>query len=245
MSLALAAIALGSRIGPVYRDLAGNRLELLVLPLVTLAVMTAAAAVGLQRSSVLAQVLSRGVALIVFLSASYPIARGLADGQMVWSTALWFMSFGSGAALALSRPGLHTAAAQRAFAPVAFRSFFLVGAVSAVTAATTTGLHALSYVAGGDPAGAVGLAALAVGFLAAACGVVRMRAWGVVLGVLTAVAACVRGGSMTALVLDGGGDALIFAFTAMPAVAFGLPVILSRLRRATRGAAHGSAGAPA
>jgi hypothetical protein len=130
----------------------------------------------------------------------------LLDGNL--SDAAWaaLLAATSGAALLLARPALHTDEAKRRFGPARYRRLFLAGAVSSATAGIVAALGAatvfMSSVEGVIVTGAAGLtwqglfaafplASLATALLGSAVGVVRMRAWGVLLGVATSAAALV------------------------------------------------------
>jgi hypothetical protein len=93
------------------------------------------------------------------------------------------------AALVVTRPLLSTERARTEFAPLALRPWFLAAAIGAMASGITLGRTAEAFAH--FPALArdtFGLAALAIPLFIAGIGVLRMRAWGVVLGVLTALA---------------------------------------------------------
>ncbi|HEX4513267.1 MAG TPA: hypothetical protein VH054_07015 [Polyangiaceae bacterium] len=93
------------------------------------------------------------------------------------------------AALVVARPLLSTERARAEFAPLALRPWFLASAVGAMASGVTLAMLAQSFAH--FPAlarEAIGLAALAIPLFVAGVGVLRMRAWGVVLGVLAALA---------------------------------------------------------
>src|SRR5580658_8251657 len=75
------------------------------------------AAFGLSRVSVIAQVLSRGVAWLIFAPAAIATLVALVIRSMP-SPSLVGLTLASGAALLLSRPALATKEARAAFAPV-------------------------------------------------------------------------------------------------------------------------------
>jgi hypothetical protein len=92
-------------------------------------------------------------------------------------------------ALVVTRPFLSTERAREEFAPVALRPWFLASAIGAM--ASGIALARLAAAFAHFPVlvhEAVGLGALAVPLIVAGFGVVRMRAWGVVLGALVALA---------------------------------------------------------
>lgn len=142
--------------------------------------VVALSVVAIGRRSVLAQVLGRGPAWALFLT-------GLLFAWKMPHHALYApMSVAAGAALLLSSPLLRTARARAEFAPARFRRTFLAGATSAVCVAAFAGLIGLVTAWYFTPHTFVWLAS-AAGLLGAAVGVVRMRAWGVLLGALTTI----------------------------------------------------------
>jgi hypothetical protein len=192
--------------------------------LVGMAALTGAAAVGLLRRGVLPQVLSRAVAWVVCLPALAGVAESLLYGRVPDFTGGAFAA-STGAALLLSWPNLYTDEARREFAPVAYRRTFLGGAVAAAAAGTIAALAALGNLVWGQPRVGLELGALAAVMLATTLGVVRMRAWGVLLGLVTSVAMLVG----AALHL---GDFMAWglALAAVPGLLLSAPLLASRLR---------------
>jgi len=90
-------------------------------------------------------------------------------------------------ALVVTRPLLATERARSQFAPLALRPWFLASAIGAMATGITLARLAQSFshfpMLARDT---IGLAVLAVPLVVAGAGVIRMRAWGVVLGALTA-----------------------------------------------------------
>ena len=147
-------------------------------PLLLVAVLLAGASAGIGRRSVLAQVLARGAALTVFgpcVAATVALAtRGrLPDAGVLGLTATMAV------ALALSRPFLHTDAARAEFAPVAYRRWFLAGAVTSVAMSLAAFVQALAATLWTSTAHGLAVGVLGVMLLASGIGVVKMRAWGV------------------------------------------------------------------
>jgi hypothetical protein len=179
--------------------------------------------VGLLRRGVLPQVLSRGVAWVVCLPALAGVAESLLYGRVPDFTGGAFAA-STGAALLLSWPNLHTGEARREFAPVAYRRTFLGGAVASAAAGTVAALGGLGNLVWGQPRVGLELGALAAVMLATTLGVVRMRAWGVLLGLLTSVAMLVA----AALHLN---DFMAwgFALAALPGLLLSAPLLVSRL----------------
>ncbi len=179
--------------------------------------LIALAGVGIGRRSVLAQVLSRGVAWLVFVAG---VVATIADRHL--SPAALAVVAGTGAALVLCRPLLHTESARDEFGPMRFRGSFLASATSAVAFATVAGAGALETLARGNVTASLGWLAMAAGLLGAAVGVVRMRAWGVLLGVLTTTTMV-----LVAALTPGWRDLLLVL--AAPGALLALPVLLARL----------------
>jgi len=181
------------------------------------------AGVGLARRSMSAQVLSRGMAWTVLVPSVLVTVFSVFGGHPEWMAAA--LTAGSGGALLLARPMLHTAEARKEFAPSSFRRWLLAGATAAAGAGIVTGVFGLDAVKW-HMGTAIPLIALSLSLLASAVGVVRMRAWGILLGALTSVITFVA-----ALALhDAAGFAL--ALAAIPGVMLILPVLIAKRERA-------------
>jgi hypothetical protein len=92
-------------------------------------------------------------------------------------------------ALVVTRQLLSTERARAEFAPLALRPWFLASAIGAMASGLTLARTAATF--SHFPALArdtAGLAAIAIPLFVAGIGVLRMRAWGVALGMLTALA---------------------------------------------------------
>ncbi len=191
----------------------------------------AVAAVGIVRRSLLAQVFARGVAVWVVALALPPWSGSSWLGLRLLTAAL------SLAALRLAAPNLHTDAARAEFAPVAYRRVFLAGATAAVALGVSSAFGALWQAAwmleghaSGAPGEVWGPAMLAVPCLMSAFGVVRMRAWGVLLGAATAV-----GSLLCALPVLHQVSIVGLAYACLPGVLLAAPIAASRLaKRAPR-----------
>ena len=198
----------------------------------------AAAAVGLTRKNVFAQILSRGLAWIVFAPASVVIAVELMKGRLM-EPMLTGMGITTGLALFLARPMLDTDEARAQFAPDKFRRSFLAACTATMTIGLVTGMVAWEAMWNNHVLAGVGLAALGTSLLASAFGVLRMRGWGIALATLNAIVSLVTG----AIVGDAGGFAI--AATALPGVLFLLPIALAKLgvgeSMKTRGSSTSSA----
>jgi hypothetical protein len=191
--------------------------------LIGMTALTGGAAVALLRRGVLPQVLARGVAWVVCLPALAGVLGSLLYGRFPDAGASGF-AVSTGAALLLSWPNLHTDDARREFAPVAYRRTFLAGAVASAAAGTVAALGGLGNLIWGQPGEGLPLAALAAVMLATTVGVVRMRAWGVLLGMITALAMLVE---MMLHLHDF--TTWGFAVAALPGLILAAPLLVSRL----------------
>lgn len=191
--------------------------------LMGLAAVTGVASLALLRRSVLAQVMARGVSWLLFLPVSAGVIETLLYGRLPPLGPTAFMAT-VGASLLLARPHLGTAEARREFAPVAYRRVFLGGAIAAVTVGLAAGAGWLGDLIWGGHAEAW-LGVLSAAMLATALGVVRMRAWGVLLGAVTWVAMLVEA-VLHASNFEGAG----FALAALPGVLLTAPLLAARLR---------------
>ena len=181
------------------------------------------AGVGLARRSMTAQVLSRGMAWTVLAPSVLVTIFSLFGGHTEWMAAA--LTAGSGGALLLSRPMLHTPEARAQFAPTSFRRWLLAGATAAAGAGIVAGVFGLDSVKW-HIGTAIPLIALSLSLLASAVGVVRMRAWGILLGSLTSIVTFVAAMALH----DAAGLAL--ALAAIPGMMLILPVLLAKRERA-------------
>jgi hypothetical protein len=181
------------------------------------------AGIGLARRSMTSQVLSRAVAWAVLAPSALAAIFSTLFGHPEWMAAA--LAAGSGGALLLARPMLHTAHARAEFAPSRFRRWFLAGATASATAGVFTGLFALESMRW-QPGIGIPLAALALSLVGSAVGVVRMRAWGILLAGLTSVITLV-----TALFMHWA-PGLVLALATIPGFMLLLPVILAKRDRA-------------
>ena len=189
------------------------------------------AGLGLARKSMLEQVLSRAAAWLVLAPAAIVTVVSTLVGHHP-DLASAALTVGSGAALLLARPMLHTPEARAEFAPSRFRSWLLAGA----TASTATGMLAsfigldILYRAwhwSSSFGEAAAFLALAGALVASAYGVVRLRAWGILLGTLTSFVTL----TTAAVLHDAAGFALSLA--AIPGLLFFLlPVLIAKRDRA-------------
>jgi hypothetical protein len=153
-------------------------------PLLVFAVVMGVAGIGIGHRSLVAQVLARGAAWLVFLPTVIVSVAGAINGIRP-PFALPLLAATTSAALLLARPMLHTKAAREQFAPTMFRRWLLAGSIATAATGLATGGIALATMPRGI---SVGIAAIAVSLLASSVAVVRMRAWGILLGAVTSMA---------------------------------------------------------
>ena len=181
-------------------------------------------AVGFARRSVLGQVFSRGIAWLVLTPMLMGLADSLLHARPLDAHTVFFATTSAGALL-LARSALHTDAARAEFAPVAYRRVFLAGAVVSVMSGLVAAFFAaeqLTWQAGGH---GLALVALTTALLASAIGVVRMRSWGVLLGMVTSVVAL-----GAALFAHNEFAAVGLALAAIPGALLASPLLAARLR---------------
>jgi hypothetical protein len=182
----------------------------------------AAGGVGLAKRSMAAQVLSRGTAWTVLAPAALVTAISMFGGHTDLTAAAFAVA--TGGALVLARPMLDTAEARAEFAPSSFRRWLFAGATASVSAGLVSGLFALDGLRW-QPGSAIALFGLSFSLLASAIGVVRMRAWGILLGALTSILTLVT----AAVMHDAAGLAL--ALASLPGLMLVLPVLLAQRER--------------
>lgn len=189
------------------------------------------AGIGLARKSMVGQVLSRGAAWLVFApAATVAVLSTLVNHHPDVTGAA--LAVGSGAALFLARPMLHTPEAQAEFAPSRFRSWLLAGATASTAVGMLVSFIGLDHLhrswQWSTGYGTVaGLVALGAALTASAYGVLRLRSWGILLGALTSLLTLT-----TALFMhNAAGFALSLA--ALPGLLFFvLPVLIAKRDRA-------------
>ncbi len=189
--------------------------------------VVAAAGVGLARRSMVAQVLSRGAAATVLVPAALVTAASTLWGHTDWAAAAF--AVGSGGALLLARPMANTAEANAEFAPTSFRRWLLTAATLSVSTGLVSGLFALDGLRW-HPTSAIAVGVLSLSLIASAIGVVKMRAWGILLGALTSVGALIA----AAVMHDMAG--FVIALASIPGLMLVLPVLLAQRDRARAGA---------
>jgi hypothetical protein len=182
-----------------------------------------AAGVGLARRSMSHQVLSRATAWTVLAPSALVTLFSVLSGHAEWTAAA--LAATSGGALLLARPMLHTSEARAEFAPSSFRRWLLAGATASASAGIITGLFALDGMRWHLDT-AIPLLGLALSLLASAIGVVRMRAWGILLGAFTSVVTLIA----AAFMHDVAGFAV--ALATIPGFMLLLPVLIAKRDRA-------------
>jgi hypothetical protein len=190
--------------------------------LLAYAALLAVAGVGLGLRSMAAQVVSRGILWTSALPGAFATIAMLTDGRLP-SPLMVALGAGASASLLLGRPMLHTDAAREAFAPLRHRGWLLAGCSAAVSVALYFGAAAFALLRHGRPGGFLAFAvALALG--AAAVGVARMRAWGILLAGLTSSVALAAG-------LAWHDPRTIFAglLATVPGLLLCLPILAARL----------------
>jgi hypothetical protein len=192
-------------------------------------------ALALGRRSVSSQVFGRSVAWLILAPSAIGVGDALWHGRLPDGYAA-LLAVTSAAALVLARPALHTAEARAEFDPARYRRLFLAGAVSAGMTGLAAAFFALEAMWWGAHGPGLAFGALAAALLASAAGVVRMRAWGVLLAIVTSV------GALGAALLTGDHAlALGLALAALPGALLASPLAIARLRPESRarGASRG------
>ena len=197
-------------------------------PLLAFSGVVAASGIGLARASVPSLVFSRAVAWLVFAPCALSALNAARYGHAEWTTL--GLAAATGAALALSRSGLNTAEAQASFAPVAFRRYLLWASTITACVSIGAGTMAAALLSFHDRGPVVGLAALAASLALSAFGVLRMRAWGILLGAVTSMATLVA-----ALFQDGFGSRML-ELAAIPGLLLLAPILAARLGLVARAA---------
>ena len=197
----------------------------------------AAASAGLTRKNVIAQIMSRGLAWVVFAPCAVVMAVELLKGRLMEPELTGF-GIASGLALVLARPMLDTDEARAQFAPTKFRRAFLAACTAAMTTGLVTGMVAWEMLwHSSSLLGGIGLAALGTSMLASAFGVLRMRGWGIALATLNAIVSLVAGAFI------GSAEGFAIAATALPGALFLLPIALAKLGVGERSSSPSSSSA--
>lgn len=186
--------------------------------------LVGAAAVGISRKSLFPQLASRALGWAIFVPAAMWAGLSTMGGR---PDALGVvMALTSGASLFLARPLLSTKEAYASFAPTSFRNWFLSAATAMTGMAGIFGLMAWEMARPHSIVGSIlaGLTSLALA--SSVVGVLRMRAWGVLLAIATSLGMI---GSMA--FMDAGG-AFGMALAALPGLLMGVPVAVAMRDRA-------------
>ena len=207
--------------------------------LVASAGVVGVAGVGIAGKSMVAQIFSRAVAWTVFAPAALVAVVSTLVGHHPELTAA-ALAGGSGAALLLARPMLHTAEAKAEFAPSRFRSWLMAGATASTATAGITGLIGLDFLYRASHgsthysyAAAAAFMALSAALASSALGVIRMRSWGILLGAFTSLVTL----ASAAVMHNAAGLAL--SLVAIPGLLFFLlPILVAKRDRAR--SSHGS-----
>ena len=189
--------------------------------------VVAAAGVGLSRRSMVSQVLSRAMGWLVFApTVLIAVVSGASGGHTEWAAVA--LAAATGGALLLSRPMLHTKEAQADFAPTSYRRWLFASATASASAGMTAGMIALDSMRwGGDlRLSAAGLGLFGASLLGSAIGVVRMRAWGMLLGAATSLV------SLLGALLAHDSSSLAWMLAAVPGLMMTLPILLAARSRA-------------
>jgi hypothetical protein len=149
----------------------------------------AIAAVLFTRRSLMAQALARATtwaALLPNVLVTIILVAGTAHAPPLRIVAQMALA---AFALVVSRPLLTTEHARASFAPLALRSWFLAASVGAMASGLALASLAAAFAPFGLVRDVVGMSVLAAPLFASGIGVLRMRAWGIALGVLAAIVA--------------------------------------------------------
>lgn len=177
----------------------------------------------MSRRSVTHQVLGQGVALTLTASHGAAVLLALSRPALFGSTAVLLGVAGIVATLA-GLPFWRSTAARERFAPLAYRSWFLAGAVGSVAIGVRFAILALRDLSFGHAYYGLLGGVLAAMLLAQATAVARMRGWGVLLATATG-AGCV----IPAWIFHGQ-DARLTTMAILASACLVLPVLAARRR---------------
>lgn len=174
------------------------------------------AAVGIGRRALVPHVLGRGAVWAMAAASTYDAI--VSDGR----AAPVALALAFGGALLLTRSVLVTAGEQ-GFAPLRFRRLLLAGATAMGGIAFVATLYAIFGLVAHNAGQLVFNTGLAAMLAASVAGLLRMRAWGVLLGVFTSL------GCLAIAPFHGRMNALTLGVSALPALAFWLvPILVAR-----------------
>lgn len=192
--------------------------------LVAFAGVVGAAAIGISRKSLFPQLASRALGWAIFVPAAMWASLSTMGGR---PDALGVvLALTSGASLFLARPLLATKEAYASFAPTSFRNWFLGAATAMTGMAGIFGLGAWEMARPHHFGGSIlaGLTSLALA--GSVVGVLRMRAWGVLLAIASSLAMI-----LSMPFMDAGG-AFGMGLAALPGLLMGVPVAVAMRDRA-------------
>jgi hypothetical protein len=152
----------------------------------TWAAMLAVGGLGITAKHLTLQTLSRGMAWVMAAPTALVVGiEAMSSHRIDWPVAALFAATSS--ALLLARPQLHTKEAREQFHPHRFRKTLIAGSTATAATAYLTGGIALELFRerGLVSGSALAFSLLTVTLLAIATAVVRMRAWGILLGAAT------------------------------------------------------------
>lgn len=182
----------------------------------------AAASYGVTRKNIFGQILSRGLAWVLFAPCAIVGIMELLKARLN-EPAVTMFGLASGLALLLARPMLNTDEARDAFAPTKFRRSFLAVCTAAVATGIVTGIVGWEMLWSSEVMSGLALGALGTSMLASAFGVLRMRGWGIVLATLNAILSLVVGAFV------GHSEGFVLAATALPSLLFVMPIVYAKL----------------
>lgn len=201
-----------------------------IWPVVAIASGVGLAGVAISQKSLLLQIPARAAAWLMFVpTAIATVVLAAASRHVEWQ--LLGTAAGTGASLLLSYPMLSTPEAKQSFAPIGYRKTFLASAVASAAAAITAGFASIATAEAGNVGWSLGLGLLATASAAAGVGVLRMRGWGVLLGIATSFAT-VLGAAIAAAVADPGAGLALLAL-AIPGIVMSMPLVLAKLGSGT------------
>lgn len=222
VSLTRRAAATGALLAAGGAIVASTTPHLSEWPILAAALGIGAAGVGLSQKSLLVQAVSRSVAWLLLVPSALAFGFAALRGQPDLLSTILFA--GSGSALLLARPMLHTDEAKKQFSPVRGRSWFLAGATLTCSAFVISAfVSALLVFADGWLLAGAATGVVAAAYLASAAAVLRMRSWGVLLGGLMSIVSLVLAAVFHSEV------SLLLALAALPGAFFGLSVLAARL----------------
>lgn len=192
--------------------------------LVGFAGVVGAAAIGISRKSLIPQLASRALGWAIFVPAAMWASLSTLGGHA--DKLGLVMALTSGASLFLARPLLSTKEAYEKFAPTSFRNWFLGAATAMTGLAGIFGLMAYEMMRPHSFGSAILAGLTSLTLAGSVVGVLRMRAWGVLLAIASSL-----GMLMSMPFMDSGGAFGMF-LAALPGLLMGVPVAVAMRDRA-------------